>query len=283
MANVKVPKPVEERLKKQVPRYQKRLANAKEGSDNKERRVNEDNTVTLVIDMLNEVFGFQKDSEITQEYKIKRRFCDVAVKLGDKIQYLVEVKALGIPLKDDHIEQAVNYAAREEKTDWVVLTNGLRWLVFRVLLTGKVSHEQVCEFDFTKLKPRTETDQETLFLLCKGGVNKALIEKLYERQQAVNKHKIAAALMMSDEVHKVIVRELKKLEPNAKPDKGEIAKFIEDQIIPRLIVDNEKTTEAIAKIKRMQNKSKKKKPRPPKIKNQSTRAVNENTGQQEEE
>lgn len=251
MANVKVPKPVVERLIKQVPLYQKRLANAELGSDNK----SEDDTVTIVVDMLNEVFGFKKDSEITQQYRIQRKYCDVAVRLGNEIQYLVEVKPIGTPLKDDHIEQAVNYAAREEKTDWVVLTNGLHWLVFRVLLTGKVSHEQVCDFDFTKLKPRrNEKDQETLFLLCKGGVNKALIEKLYEHQQVVNKHKIAAVLMMSDEVHKVIVRELKKLEQNAKPDKGEIARIIKDQIMPRLIVDNEKTKSDTKKIEKMQRK-----------------------------
>lgn len=254
MANVRVPKPVTERLIKQVPRYQKRLANAKVGSDNKERRVNEDNTVTLVIDMLNEVFGFEKDNEITQEYRIRNKYCDVAVKLGDEIQYLVEVKALGVSLKEAHIDQAVNYAAREEKTDWVVLTNGLRWLIFRVLLTGKVSHELVCDFDFTKLNPRKTEHQKTLFLLCKRGVNKALIEEFYGHQQVVNKHTIAAVLMMSEVVHKIIVRELKKLEPNAKPDKGEIAKIIEDQIMPRVIVENEKTTKAITKMKKMQNK-----------------------------
>jgi len=255
MANVKVPKPVEERLKKQVPHYQKRLTKLL-ANVGKPEGVSEDDTVTIVVDMLNGVFGFEKDSEITQQYRIKRKFCDVAVKLGDEIQYLVEVKPIGITLKDDHIEQAVNYAAREEKTDWVVLTNGIRWLVFRVLLTGKVSHEQVCDFDFMKMKPRTEKDQETLLMLCKRGVNKALIEELYEHQQVVNKHTIAAVLMRSDEVHKVIVRELKKQEPNAKPDKGEIARIINDQIMPRVIVENEKTTKAITKIEKMQRKQK---------------------------
>lgn len=91
-------------------------------------------------------------------------------------------------------------------------------------------------------------------MLCRRGVNKALFEELYERQQVVNEHTIAA-LMMSDEVHKIIARELKKLEQNAKPDKAEIAKIIEQTIIPGLLVDNEKTKKAIAKIKRMQKKS----------------------------
>ena len=259
MANVRVPKPVEERLIKQVPHYQKRLTKLL-ANVGKPEGVSEFDTATIVIDMLNGVFGFEKDSEITQQHRIKNRYCDVAVKLGDKIQYLIEVKPIGTPLKDDHIEQAVNYAAREEKTDWVVLTNGVRWLVFRVLLTGKVSHEQVCDFDFMKMKPRTKKDhQETLLMLCKRGVNKALIEELYEHQQVVNEHTIAAVLMRSDEVHKVIVRELKKQEPNAKPDRGEITRIINDQIMPRVIVENEKTTKAITKIEKMQKMQRKQK------------------------
>lgn len=275
MANVKVPAKVADRLKKQVRIYQKRLTKLL-ANVGKPEGVSEDDTVTIVVDMLNGVFGFEKDGEITQQYRIKRKFCDVAVKLGDDIQYLVEVKPIGIPLKDDHIEQAVNYAAREEKTDWVVLTNGIRWLVFRVLLTGKVSHEQVCDFDFTDMKPTRNTEhQETLFMLSKEGVNKALIEKLYEHQQVVNEHTIAAVLMRSDEVHKVIVRELKKQEPNAKPDKGEIARIINDQIMPRVIVENEKTTKAITKIEKMQRKQKS-------ARKKAARAANENKGQQEE-
>lgn len=252
MANViKVPETVKKRLIEKVPRYQKLLADAKAGG------VNEDDTVTIVVDMLNEVFGFKKISEITQQYRIKNKKCDVAVKLGDEIQYLVEVKAIRTnPLKEDHIEQAVNYAAREKNTDWVILTNGIRWLVFRVLLKDEVRHEQVFDFDFMDVKPRNTKHQETLFMLCRRGVNKpkAPIEELYGRQQVVNKHKIAAVLMMSEEVHKIIARELKKLGQNTKPDKKEIAAIIAKQVISPDLVDDEETKKAMAKIKRMQNK-----------------------------
>ena len=266
MANV--PATVTKRLTKQVPRYQKLLKNAR---DNK---VNEADTVTIVIDMLNEVFGFDKYSEITKEYQIRKTFCDVAVKIEGKIRYLVEVKSIVTILKDDHIRQAVNYGAREG-IEWVVLTNGADWQVYRILFKRKpLTHEQVCNFDFMKVNPKTQEGQETLFMLCKRGVKKTLFEEIYERQQVVNEHTIAAALMMSDEVHKVIARELKKLEQNAKPDKDEIAKIVKEQVITPRLVDNEKTKSVVAKTKRMQKKLAKEK---------ADRAANENKGPQEEE
>lgn len=255
MANVRVPKSVTERLIKQVPRYQK-LLKQKLLENEKQRRVNEDDTVTIVMDMLYEVFGFDKYNEITQEYKIKNKYCDVAVKLGDEIQYLVEVKAIGITLKEDHIQQAVDYGANKG-IPWVVLTNGVDWQLYRISLKDKVVHELIYDFDFVKVKHKDQKDQETLFVLCRGGVSKALFEELYEYQQVVNKHTIAA-LMMDEEVHKIITRELKKLGQNTKPDKDEIAEIIKQIIKPGLVVD-EKTESARKEIDKTRRKLARKK------------------------
>lgn len=252
MANVKVPKPVEERLIKQVPRYQKVLKEAQERGDN------EANTGKIVVNMLSEVFGFDEFKDLDKEYEIDGGDrCDVAVKIEGKVRYLVEIKAIRINLKDNHIKQVEAYGFRAG-IRWVVLTNGVDWQVYRIGQESKrgdkkLTREQVCAFNFMDMKAKTPKHQETLFMLCRRGVNKALFEELYERQQVVNEHTIAA-LMMSEEVHKIIARELKKLEQNAKPDKGEIAKIIEQIIIPGFLVDNEKTKKTIAKIKRMQKK-----------------------------
>ena len=256
MANVKVPKLVEERLRKQVPRYQKLLKKLLEISKNE--RSHEHNTVTVVVDMLNEVFGFTKHSEITQEQVINKDKCDVAVKIEGKVRYLVEVKPIGTSLKDNHIKQAVNYGANAG-IEWVVLTNGVDWQVYRIVLESKeppkVIHKQVCALNFVEMKLRKEKDQETLFMLCKRGVNKALFEELYDHQQVVNEHTIAA-LMMDEEVHKIIARELKKLGQNTKPDKEEIAKIIKQIIKPGLVVD-EKTEAARKDIDKTRKKLKK--------------------------
>ena len=53
--------------------------------------------------MLADLFGFDKYTEITSEQAIRGTYCDLAVKLEGKIKYLVEVKAIGLMLKDNQV------------------------------------------------------------------------------------------------------------------------------------------------------------------------------------
>jgi hypothetical protein len=50
--------------------------------------VNESDTVVIVQDILHEVFGFDKYSDITSEHAIHGTFCDLAIKLTGKIDIL---------------------------------------------------------------------------------------------------------------------------------------------------------------------------------------------------
>ena len=122
-----VPAAVQKRLNLAVPKFKKIL------TDSKERDVNESDTVTIITDMLEEIFGFDKYTDITREYAIQGTYCDLAIKTGKMVDYLIEVKAIGLDLKDNHLKQAVNYASREG-IKWVVLTNGILWQIHRVTL-----------------------------------------------------------------------------------------------------------------------------------------------------
>ena len=123
-----------------VPKFKKTLDKAKE------RDVNESDTATIITDMLEEIFGFDKYSEITREYAIQGTYCDLAIKTSKGIEYLIEIKAIGLSLNDKHLKQAVNYASREG-IKWVVLTNGVKWEMHRVSLESKVQkrYEFICE------------------------------------------------------------------------------------------------------------------------------------------
>ncbi|MDO9530403.1 MAG: hypothetical protein Q7J27_14765 [Syntrophales bacterium] len=103
MANI--PKKAIDRLTKEVGKFQKILTAAKV------RDINEADTLKIVTDMLSDIFGFDKYTEITSEYVIKGTYCDIAVKIDDALKYLMEVKAVGIDLKDGHLKQAINYGA----------------------------------------------------------------------------------------------------------------------------------------------------------------------------
>jgi predicted type IV restriction endonuclease len=63
---------------------------------------------------------------------------------------LIEVKAIGLELRDSHVKQAVDYAANQG-TDWVALTNGAIWRVYKVAFTKPIKHELVVELDLTAL------------------------------------------------------------------------------------------------------------------------------------
>ena len=111
-----VPKRISEGIVSGIKKYQPILSSAKA------RDVGEADTVTIIKDMLSEVFGYDKYSEITSEFSIRGTYCDLAIKLDNKLATLIEAKAIGLDLKEQHVKQAVDYAANQG-VDWVLLTN----------------------------------------------------------------------------------------------------------------------------------------------------------------
>jgi len=83
-----VPKKVAERLTAGIKRYQPILAAAKS------RDVGEADTVTIIKDMLADVFGYDKYLEVTSEYSIRGTYCDLGIKIDGTLQTLIEVKSI---------------------------------------------------------------------------------------------------------------------------------------------------------------------------------------------
>jgi len=255
-----IPVAVVKRLTTTVPKFKKVLARAKE------RDVNESDTVTIVTDMLEEVFGFDKYAEITREYAIQGTYCDLAIKTGKRVEYLIEVKAVGLDLNEKHLKQAVNYASREG-IKWVVLTNGVKWEIYRVSLENKVHSERLFSFDFVEINHRQKDQQEILFLLCKRGVQKDLIDDYYEYRQSVNRYTIGA-LLLTDAVTNVVRRELRKLKPGIKVDADEIRDLVKTEVIKRELLESEAGIEANKQVTRFikkQERAKKTKASAPRV------------------
>jgi len=87
---------------------------------------------------LSEVFGYDKYAELTSEHSIRGTFCDLAVKLDAKLAFLIEVKAIGLELKDGHVKQAIDDAANH-RCEWVILTNGICWRLYHVLFRKPIA------------------------------------------------------------------------------------------------------------------------------------------------
>ncbi len=247
-----IPTVVSKRFSSAVPKFKKILLKAKE------RDVNESDTVTIVTDMLEKIFGFDKYSEITSEFAIKGgTYCDLAIKTGKQVDFLIEVKAIGFKLKDSHLKQAVNYAAREG-IKWVVLTNGLIWQVHRVTLDSKVINEHLCTIDFVEINLKKKDDAELLFLLCKRGVTKDNIDKYYEFKQSVNKY-IIGALLCTEAVASVARRELRKMNPGLKISSEEIEELIHSEVVKREVIDSESGEVARKRVRKFYKNQKRSK------------------------
>lgn len=239
---VTIPKKVTERLSKGVTKYKRVLKKALD------RDVNESDTVSIITDMLSDVFGFDKYSEVTSEYCVKKTYCDLAVTVDDSIVYLLEAKAIGLTLKDNHLRQAVNYGANEG-IPWVVLTNGIEWHVYKIELKKQVTHELVCSINFIDLSPRKKEDQEKLFVLCKEGVKKDVLDIFHEKAQCVNKF-VIADILASEAVVPVVRRVLRKMSPGLRVETPEIEAIIKGEIIKREILESEKSKAAQSKVRR---------------------------------
>ncbi len=198
------------------------------------------------------MFGFDKYAEITREFAIQGTYCDLAIISAKKIEYLIEVKAIGIDLKDSHLRQAVGYASKEG-IKWVVLTNGVNWQVHRVTVDTKVESNKLVEFDFTQINPRKKDDLELLFLLCKRGVQKDLIDEFYEYRQSVNRYTIGV-LLQTEPVITSIRRELRKIKEGLKVSNEEILDLVSTEVLKRDLVESEAAQEAQKNIQKLLKK-----------------------------
>jgi predicted type IV restriction endonuclease len=242
-----IPQKVIERFGKSVPRFQKVLQIAKD------RDVNESDTVSVLNDILGEVLGYDKYLEVTSEFAIRNTYCDLAIKIDDKVQFLVEAKAIGIELKDIHVKQAIDYGANHG-VQWVILTNGIEWRVYRIRFEQPINFDLVCTFDFLALKPKSDKDQECLFMLCKEGLIKNARDDFYEKVQSVNRY-VIGNLILSEPVLATIRRELRNLADGMKIDVTEIEDIVRTQVLKREILEGEEAGAAAARVSKFYRKA----------------------------
>jgi len=240
-----IPKSIIERYKKSVPKFKKVLEIARK------RDINEADTVAIIQDMLAEVFGFDKYIEITSEYCIRGTYCDLAIKMDDKIQYLLEVKAIGLVLKDNHLRQVIDYGANQG-VNWVILTNGIIWNIYKIKFERPINYELVVSFNFLDLNLKKTEDLEMLFLLSKRGISKAVREDFYERSKSVNRF-VIGAILVSDSIKNSIRRDIRKISPGVKVELSDIDKILRNEVLKREVFDGDDATKAINKIKKLQS------------------------------
>lgn len=217
------------------------------------RDVSEADTVTLVTDLLAEVFGYDKYADLTSEHAIRGTYCDLAIKLDDKLAELVEVKAIGISLEDRHVKQVIDYAANQG-VEWVVLTNAIMWRLYHVLFNKPIDKQLIGEIDLTTIDSRDEAQQEVLFLFTKEGFKRGAQEEMRDRKDATSRYLLSALILNNESVLNAIRRELRRVvEVNV--DEQEIANVLRDQVIKRDALEGPEAEEAVRRVHRRSDRS----------------------------
>jgi hypothetical protein len=241
-----IPKKVQERLISGIKTFQPVLASAKA------RDLGEADTVRVVTDILADLFGYDKYTEITSEFAVRSTYCDIATKIDGKLQTLIEVKAIGLELKDNHVRQAIDYAANQG-IDWVVLTNGITWRVYKVMFAKPIDQELVCEFDFCALNSKKDEDLDLLFLLSKEGWTKSILGDFHEQKQALSRF-FVGAMLLTDPILEVVRRELRRLSPDVRIETEQIRNVLVQEVLKREVMDGPKFEEAKKRIAKSSNR-----------------------------
>lgn len=228
---MKATKKTEERLKTVLPKFQKVLGIAKS------RDINESDTVSVINDMLSDVFGWEKYSEITSELAIRGTYCDLALRIGDKFEYLIEVKAIGLDLKEMHLRQAIGYGANKG-IQWIVLTNGIQWDIYRLRFEQPIQWDVVARINMENVNTKSDSDFEKLLLLTKEGVEKNAREELYEKTQCINRY-VVSQMILSETCVSLLRRELKKLSEGINVEEEEVKSIITNYCLRREVLDPE--------------------------------------------
>lgn len=241
-----IPVRVAERLSASIRRFQPILASARD------RDVNESDTVIIVTDMLSDVFGYDKYTEITSECAIRGTYCDLGIKIDSKFLFLIEVKAIGLELKEAQIKQAVDYAANQG-TDWVLLTNGECWRAYRIGYGKPITSELVLSIEFSKLNAKKSADLELVYHLTREGWAKSAIEEFHSQRQALSRYSLGA-IVLSQPILDVIRREVRRLSPDVRIDTEQIREALVLDVLKRDVIEGEKAEEAARKITRAANR-----------------------------
>jgi hypothetical protein len=232
----KINRKTQERLRAGLRRFKPLLKAARE------RDANRADTATLALDLLSDLFGFDRYSEVTSELDNREAVYDFAIRSGDSLAMLVRVSPI-CSAPDDRYLLATAQHALLHGVEWIVLTNGIGWQVHHVEDTGKTRPETpiVLAFDLSHMQPGRDAHLETLFLLTREGHQGAGLDHFRLRLEVTNRHYLGA-MLLSDPVVAAVRRELRKLNPGLQITPLEIRENLAKGVLRPDVAANSETT-----------------------------------------
>jgi hypothetical protein len=222
---------MEKELKKQL----KIFSNIFKGAQGQGKR--EADVVMYVVQFFKDALGYDIFTEISKEFQIKEKYCDIAIKLQGQVEFLIEVKQAGLRLADRHIEQAEGYAMKSG-TKWIILTNGVEWKLFHISFSETEGIERAIVFktDFLKdFDERPDEVSEKFGLLQKKNYLKSDLEKYWTKKTMLEPSALAQALF-SQTVLKALNREINR-GAGAKVSFDDIVKALKNLLDKEVLAD----------------------------------------------
>jgi predicted type IV restriction endonuclease len=241
-----VPSRFSERAKSAIRKYQKILESAKK------RDLNESDTSIIVKDMLADVLGYDKYEDVTTEVAIRSTFCDLAIKVKGRLQYLIEVKSIGTELKENHLRQAVEYGSREG-IEWILLTNGAVWQAHRIRFEQPIDHDLVFEIDLLDGQSKPAELVEKLYLVSKDAGNVSQIDLYWKYKEATSRYVVAQLLLEASSLG-MLRRQLRALFPGLKISEEEIEELLRSEVLKRDALEGDKALAAEKIVKRAERR-----------------------------
>jgi hypothetical protein len=237
-----IPAKVVSRVTARLKTYQGILAQAMKKDSS------EGDTVVIVTDMIADILGYDKYQNLSSEHAIRGTHVDLMVSADNKPRFLVEVKAVGTELKGAHIKQVVDYAANKG-VDWVVLTNGIVWRVYKVVFSKPIDKILVCELNALEANCKVPEAIECFGNLSLEAFSKDRLSDWSHEKQITSKFAIAA-LLISEPVLNSLRLQIRRLS-QVNVDTDMLRSILTDDVIKRELIDGEEARSAYVFVKKL--------------------------------
>lgn len=164
--------------------------------------------VMYIVEFLKDVLKYDVFREISKEFQIKDKYCDIAIKIDGKVELLIEAKQPGIKLTDKHIQQAENYAMRNG-TEWAILTNGCEWRLYHMQLSDDgIESALAFKTDLTDHFIKNPDEVISKFMLLhRKNFTKGSLDRYWQKLNLLTPHSLLRTVF-TDSVLRTVAREL---------------------------------------------------------------------------
>jgi len=199
--------------------------------------LDESATRLMINTFLTDLLGYAELEEIRTEHMISGAYADYVIQVDRKKHLVVEVKAIQIDLSDNHLRQAVGYAANEG-IDWVLLTNGRSFEVYRVIFKKPVTYKRLFAFDLRDASVLKDAS-EGLILLHKKFLTHGELDAFWKRFQALEPNNLCKYLYSTDIIR--FLRRILKRDANLSFSEMDILDSIHEIIVNKIESQKPKT------------------------------------------